>query len=205
MKCGTHSPTILRDLSHKLRTPLTGVLGMTEILSQETLTQTQREYVEDIRQSGAQLLSAINDLFEETKTHTPIAKDAKTKSNNKEIKKRILLVEDVLIVQKVHRMMLEKLDCRIDIASSGQQALALFRTNQYDAILLDIGLPDISGIDVATQVRDSKKANANIPIIALTADATDEIQNECLTVGINVVATKPINIQHLNQLLQRWV
>lgn len=185
----------LRTISHNLRTPLTGILGMSEILSHETLTQTQREYIDDIRQAGAQLLSAINEMFEKEKNEI-FAKN-KTMSEEKS-KIRILLVEDEPIVQKVHRIMLEKMNCDIDIAVNGQQALTLFNANQYDAIILDIGLPDMSGIDVAIQIRNSK---INIPIIALTADVTDGTQKKCLDAGINTVATKPIDSEHLQQLL----
>ncbi len=64
-------PTDLRSLSHELRIPLTGILGMAEILNAESLTPVQREYLNDIRQAGDHLLEVVNLLLKESKKINP--------------------------------------------------------------------------------------------------------------------------------------
>jgi len=110
---------------------------------------------------------------------------------------KILLVEDEPIPMLVHRKMLANLGYAPDTANNGQQALDM-ANNSYDVIFLDIGLPDIDGIAVATEIR---RRQNNTPIIALTAYAVEEIHRECLMAGINKVITKPLVINTLQQLL----
>lgn len=116
----------------------------------------------------------------------------------------VLLVEDDPTVQRVHSMMLAKLGHRVDIAKSGLEALMLFSQNSYDIILMDVGLPDINGIQIITEIRCREKNKKSVPIIALTGYIQEEIQNECLAAGANAVATKPITIEALQTLLQRF-
>jgi len=115
----------------------------------------------------------------------------------------ILLVEDDPVIQKVHRLMLEKIGYTVDIASNGPQALAML-DKKYSAILMDVGLPDISGIEITTEIRRLEGSKKHVPIIALTAYVCEETKWECLAAGADEVATKPIKIEALATILRRW-
>lgn len=115
----------------------------------------------------------------------------------------VLLVEDDPIVQKIHCIMLEKLGHRVDVVASGKEALKLFSQNSYDVILTDIGLPGMSGIEITAEIRRLEKSITPIPIIAVTAYVQEDIQNDCLKAGANAVATKPLQLDALKQLLEQ--
>jgi PAS domain S-box-containing protein len=116
----------------------------------------------------------------------------------------ILLVEDDVIVQKVHKLMLEKAGCKVEVASDGNQALAM-ASNHYDAIFMDVGLPGMSGLEATQQIRQREINHKHTPIIAMTAYVHDGDRNNCLAAGMDDVATKPIALDALKQILSRWI
>ncbi|MXP58521.1 ATP-binding protein [Pantoea sp. Taur] len=119
----------------------------------------------------------------------------------------ILLVEDHPAAQRMVRAQLETLGCQVEVAINGQQALWLVEEeNYYDAILLDINLPDISGYEVARQIRILEKARdvEKIPIIAISAMSDDTHYQQCEESQIDEVLSKPIVLPTLAKSLRRW-
>ncbi len=113
----------------------------------------------------------------------------------------ILIIEDDTLNQKVIHTFLKELNFRnTDIVDSGSKALTLLVNHFYGLILLDIGLPDMNGIDLCKQVRTFSRYK-KIPIIAITAYENSEIQHQCLAVGINIILQKPVSILELKQTL----
>ncbi len=131
-------------------------------------------------------------------------KEYKNKPTHIENSPHILLVEDDRIVQKVHRMMLERLGYQVDLAEDGQKALEKTSTN-YDAIFMDVGLPGMSGLEVTSEIRKREGNNKRIPIIAMTAYVYEEDRNNCLAAGMDDIATKPISFPELQKILKKWV
>ncbi len=118
-------------------------------------------------------------------------------------KPHILLVDDNLINIKVTTLLLNEHGYdHIGIAQNGQQALDLFQ-NGYDVILLDIGLPDISGLDVCRMMRE-KLHGKKLPIIVITAHG-DLIKQECLDAGANDFLSKPIDIHGLVSAIKKLI
>jgi CheY-like chemotaxis protein len=116
----------------------------------------------------------------------------------------LLLVEDELIVQKVHRRLLEMSGHRVDLAINAEDAITMSETSTYDAILMDIGLPKMNGIDATREIRRREiTTNKHTPIIGLSCFAVDDVQAECLTAGMDEFATKPISQDNLNMLLKK--
>lgn len=114
-----------------------------------------------------------------------------TKGNLKNPK--ILLVEDNHIISRISKELLEGLDCKVDIAETGTKALELANQYHYDLVLMDIGLPDISGYEVSAKIRSSKNnVISTVPIIAITAHTEEEERQRCLDVGMNQMITKPL-------------
>lgn len=113
---------------------------------------------------------------------------------------KVLIVEDNPVIQYIHKAMLTVLNCQVEIASNAKEALEM-ASNEHDLILLDIGLPDRSGIEVALELR-SRETRKRTRIVALTAFAEREVVKNCLAAGIDQVVYKPIDFQRLEQLLE---
>ncbi len=100
----------------------------------------------------------------------------------------VLVVEDNKINQVITKKMLTKKEIGCDIANNGNEAIDLAKKNTYDAILMDIHMPGISGEEATRQIR---KFDKNIPIIALTAISLDDSLESFYEAGCNDVVTKP--------------
>ncbi|WP_345741629.1 hybrid sensor histidine kinase/response regulator [Ulvibacterium marinum] len=100
----------------------------------------------------------------------------------------LLIVEDNKINQVITKKMLTKKDITSDIASNGMEAVELARKNPYDAILMDIHMPGISGEEATIEIR---KFDSHTPIIALTAISLDDSLESFYAAGCNDVVTKP--------------
>lgn len=100
----------------------------------------------------------------------------------------LLIVEDNKINQVITKKMLTKRDMTSDIANNGHEAVDLAKENVYDAILMDIHMPGISGEEATIEIR---KFNQDTPIIALTAISLDDSLESFYAAGCNDVVTKP--------------
>jgi two-component system, sensor histidine kinase and response regulator len=117
----------------------------------------------------------------------------------------ILLVEDNLLIQIVHKHLLEELGYTVDVAATAEKCLAML-TNNYDLLLIDIGLPDMSGFELMQKIRSSTETlTKNTPIIVLTGYSEEEERQHCLRAGANDVATKPISKATLAKLLDKYI
>lgn len=114
----------------------------------------------------------------------------------------ILLVEDIELNVMVAKALLEKLGQKVDVAMTGQEAIDKARENQYDLILLDIQLPDMTGFDVAATLHEEELV-MQTPIVALTANVIKK-REEYLQNGMDDVIAKPVKkskvIEVLNSL-----
>jgi len=118
----------------------------------------------------------------------------------------VLVVEDNLIAQTVACALLSRLSCRVDVASSGPDALALCNKNQYSLIFMDIGLGDgMDGYEVTRLIRNLSNATKNTPIIALTAHAGDDNKQRCIEAGMDAVLTKPLTQAHAVDILKTFI
>lgn len=115
-----------------------------------------------------------------------------------------LLVEDDPLTQRVTKWMLEDLKCDVDIAENGTNAIQLL-SDHYDIIFLDVGLPDMDGIELAKIIRSSNNPNKNTPIVALTAHVLDKDREKCRAVGMNDFLKKPLFKNDLKRLLLKII
>lgn len=134
------------------------------------------------------------------------ASNNSTAANSKESKHRILVVEDNIIAQAVAKSILTQSGCHVDIASNGQEALNLWKSNQYELIFMDIGLPDLDGYQVTHHIRVHEiHQNAHIPIIALTAHVGEENKQRCIEAGMNAVLSKPLSKKSCDEILDSFI
>jgi len=113
---------------------------------------------------------------------------------------KILIAEDNSANQMFMRVILNKLNVDFDIANNGEEAIYLARKNKYDIILMDINMPNISGIEATKEIRKF----SNIPIIALTASALDGDKERFLEAGMNDYLSKPLDIHKLKIILEKY-
>jgi PAS domain S-box-containing protein len=117
---------------------------------------------------------------------------------------RILLVEDNLINRKVAQGMIGKLGHRVVSAENGREALELLQTEDpFDVILMDRHMPVMDGIEATERIRSIEGLEGEIPIVGLTAAATQREIKTCLEAGMNDVVTKPIDPTILKSALNR--
>lgn len=127
------------------------------------------------------------------KTHKPL----KQKIN-------VLLVEDDPLIQKFTYRLLIDCGCHVDVASDGKTALKKAK-NDYDLVLMDIGLPDIDGLTATREFREKVKDRKKKPIIvALTAHVSNEDKERCLAAGLDAFLTKPATYYDFQQLLKKF-
>lgn len=116
---------------------------------------------------------------------------------------RILYVEDHELIQRIYKTMLEQMGCIVDIASNATEALGL-HVKGYDLILMDIGLPEVSGLDITQEIRRREGESKHTPIVAMTGYAHDYDRNNALQAGVDQVLVKPVRIELLKQVVQYW-
>lgn len=114
----------------------------------------------------------------------------------------ILLVEDIELNVVVARSVLEKMGHSLDVAMTGQQALTYFVPQNYDLILLDIQLPDMTGFDIAKTLRQRFKEDELPPIIALTANVLKN-RKEYIDSGMSDVLSKPLSVNALIKTIKK--
>jgi len=105
----------------------------------------------------------------------------------------ILLAEDNRLNQLIIPALIQSMGHRVTVAENGIRALEELRQTDFDVILMDIRMPEMSGLDATRAIRQLDTPKANIPIIALTADAMKDNRTKCLEAGMNEMATKPID------------
>ncbi len=114
----------------------------------------------------------------------------------------ILLVEDIIINQKVALGLMSNFGLRIDVANNGQEALDMFNKNSYDLILMDCQMPVMDGYEATKKIRE---INETITIIALTANALASDRIKCTQAGMSDYLAKPFNRGQLIEILSRWL
>lgn len=116
----------------------------------------------------------------------------------------ILMVEDNEINQEVARQMLEGVGVTVDIAGDGAEALERVKLRRYDAILMDMQMPVMDGLEATRLIREMPDYQA-VPIIAMTANAFEEDRQLCMASGMNDFLTKPFDPDTLFAILTRWI
>ena len=118
---------------------------------------------------------------------------------------KILIVEDDFANQQVALLFLKKLGYDADIAEDGHKALELVESNSYQLILMDCQMPILNGFEATKKIRSTPGINQTTPIIALTANLVEGINQKCFESGMNDVLNKPINMDILGRMVKQWI
>jgi len=110
---------------------------------------------------------------------------------------RVLLAEDVKLNQMLTQKLLARSGYLIDIAENGIQAVDAMKNNDYDVILMDVQMPEMDGIEATKQIRQLPGTKKFVPIVALTAQADVNTEDELRAAGMDDYISKPINFDIL--------
>lgn len=116
----------------------------------------------------------------------------------------ILLTEDNVIAQEALKEFLEIFGARIDVANNGQDALERLKTERYDAVLMDIQMPVLDGLQACKQIRAQAHLKT-LPIIGLSASVCKDTSQQCLDHGMNGCISKTLDPQELVNQLNQWI
>ncbi len=109
---------------------------------------------------------------------------------------RILLAEDNLFNQQIAIELLEETGAVVCLANNGMEALDLLQKTSFDCVLMDVQMPVLNGLETTRQIRQNPLF-AQLPIIAMTANASDKDRQQCIDSGMNDFVSKPIQPQLL--------
>lgn len=116
---------------------------------------------------------------------------------------KFLLADDNKVNQMVAQNMLEKCGHRVEVAGNGKEAVEAYEKGHYDAVLMDIQMPEMNGYEATAAIRELEEATGeHIPIIALTANAMKGDREKCIDAGMDDYVTKPIKIEDLKEVLE---
>ncbi len=138
------------------------------------------------------------------KQKTAVEKPApKTADTTTASGRRILLAEDGLVNQRLIASLLRGADHVVTIASQGREAFEAWRGQAFDLVLMDVEMPELDGLAAARMIREHEPPGARrIPIVALTAHASDETHRQCLGAGMDAVLVKPVRSDELQRVIR---
>ena len=143
----------------------------------------------------------VEQLSEEKKNEEIIISRLSNNNQSYNARKRILIVDDVILISNLIKTRISNLDYEIEVAKDGEEALekiALFKPN---LILLDIMLPKLSGVEVLKRIKEDK-SNQYIKIIILSAKTKDKDILECIRLGADDFMTKPFSLEVLEEKIK---
>jgi CheY-like chemotaxis protein len=117
----------------------------------------------------------------------------------------VLVAEDNPANQKVAKILLERLGCRVDLVGNGAEAFEAWSNGSYDLIFMDCQMPELDGLGATAAIRGAEASKGcHTPIVALTANAFAEERERCLHGGMDDYLAKPVRSQSLAQTIARW-
>ena len=199
-------------LGHELRTPMTVVIGASELLLESKLDPDQRQAAQNVHRSGQELLSVIDQMLSEVTEQgnsiPPPPRPPDTISQRLDVVKRtyrVLLAED----NEFNRMLIERvlrtLNCAVDLAPSGREAVRRFHQEKYDLVLMDCHMPDLDGLEATRQIRAAEGPERRVPILAVTAGTVPGARAACLQAGMDDFIAKPFSLATLRRKASRWL
>lgn len=179
-------PQLIDNLAYQIRTLSNAIIGFSNLLSAEDLNDTQREYVNEILQAGKGLSGIVNDVLDLVRIESGNLRPDSTECDLAGLLENIQSAIGRAAAQK---------GLEFEIIPAVQK-------NSFDAILMDIQLPDLSGYEVTRQLRQMGLAT---PIIALSAGVLDDADDRQICELFNAFLAKPVDGPQLAQALQSFL
>ena len=117
----------------------------------------------------------------------------------------VLVVEDDASNLQITRDMLRHFGCSVTVARNGQESLEQLSRKRFDLVLMDVSMPVMDGFEATTQLRHGSGMNHDVPVVAVTANATRAVEVDCLRSGMSDVVTKPVSLEAFETVLRKWL
>jgi CheY-like chemotaxis protein len=118
---------------------------------------------------------------------------------------RILVAEDNVVNRVVVERFLKDLRHLVQMASNGREAVEAYERGVFDLVLMDLMMPEMDGLEATARLRDRQSQTGRwVPIVALTACATEEDRSRCLAAGMTDFIAKPVQISDLQRVIVTW-
>ena len=119
----------------------------------------------------------------------------------------VLLAEDNAVNQEVAKAMLESLGCQVTAVGTGTEAVAAVKATDYNAVLMDMQMPELDGLEATRAIRDheARTGGGHVPVIAVTANAFAKDAEACFSAGMDAYLSKPFTLGTLHARLARWL
>ena len=140
-----------------------------------------------------------------TEEHAEIGRDQGGPASKVQLKGRVLLAEDNSVNQLIAKAQLTRLGLTVDVASNGVEAVDAVRNRPYDLVLMDIGMPEMDGVEATAVIRTLPGDTARVPIVALTAHVMRGDREGLLIQGLDDYLAKPIDRSELIRCLVHWL
>ena len=119
--------------------------------------------------------------------------------------RRVLLAEDNAVNRLVAGRLLERLGCAVDIAHDGEEAVAAAARGGYDCVLMDVQMPRVDGLRATQRIRRLSGPRGRVPVVGVTAGATDADRDACRVAGMDAYLSKPFRAEDLAAVLEHAV
>lgn len=177
---------VMSKLEHDLRNPLTAVMGFADLLGMSDLNEQQRDHLNRIHQAAEQLLQVV-----ETMEERAIAPQRTV----------VYLEDDAGNIGLIGGILVHRPGVRLISAPDATTGLQIVRKEHPDLVLLDLGLPDRSGISVLTALKaDSETAQIPVVVISASADSRDQV----IADGAEAFLSKPLEIVEFLEIVDRF-
>ncbi len=192
---------IRRRCGHDLQMILVTAYGREEVLAQVDSERFDGYLIKPV--SASTLLDTLVELRNPKNKDGVVVVPAET--SRPLAGARLLLAEDNPVNREIAVEMLESAGAQVDVAVTGRQAVDQAMTQTYGAVLMDMQMPEMDGLEATRTIRRQSGPSRNIPIIAMTANAMAADRQRCLDAGMNDHIAKPVNARSLIATVVRWV
>jgi CheY-like chemotaxis protein/GAF domain-containing protein len=219
------NPVSLSSLSHDLRTPLSGILGMAELLlTAKDIDDPLRRRIEIIHRSGQALQRRLDEALAASKpercgSHSldrevqadnagvidsaPSAPVSSGMASEPSKSRDILVAEDDADMAALIEELIREAGHRPFIAHNGASVLRMLDEHQFDLVFMDGHMPDMSGFETTAKIRQRDDGIACIPIVALTGETMMGDRERYLAAGMDDYIAKPVNFDQLAEVIER--
>ena len=194
----------LASTCHQIRTRMNGILGMTELVLETTLSLEQRDCLLTAKRSAESLLTTLDGMLGVPENALPPPSSVPWRTGSSPAGMHVLVVEDHPVGQHLVGMFLAKHGHRAHAAANGREALEALARDSFDAILMDIQMPVMNGLEATRAIRRGERdSGRHIPIVAMTAFAMPGDRERCIESGMDEYVSKPIRPDALMEALDR--
>jgi two-component system, sensor histidine kinase and response regulator len=157
-------------------------------------------------QLKAHILTLLGDCDSRYPEPTPMVSDYGASTHMRGERKRILIVEDNAVNQRVAAALIERVGHSCEIANDGKEAISALRRIPFDLVLMDCQMPVMDGYEASRSIRElESRIGGHIPIVAMTANAMDGDREKCLEAGMDDYIAKPVTSNELYAKLEHWL